>query len=169
MNSIFLFQHGNAPQLRQPTRMESFLSVAKSLIVRGLIIYFISSFFRGPKAPQSTNISPAGPVTQAKNIFTDGTPLTLYIYLSESEILDDYHHSNLFWIKENIVYGDWTAGPNKDGIFEVDKNVPITENMKNNGSLYLHAFLTRLGNSPDPKSKNYDADQMSSTFKQINR
>ncbi|XP_050296880.1 putative lipid scramblase CLPTM1 [Anthonomus grandis grandis] len=161
-------QNGTAGQ-PQPSKLETILSVVKSLIVRGLIIYVISSFFRG-KAPQpnSTN-SAQGPTFSAKNIFPDGTPLTLYVYLAETDMLTNYHHSQLFWIKENIIYGDWTAGPNKDGIFEIEKEVPITDGMRNNGSLFLHAFVTRLGNSPDPKAKNYDREQMTSTMKQLNR
>ncbi|CAG9766664.1 unnamed protein product [Ceutorhynchus assimilis] len=161
-----------AAEQRQPTRLESFFAVSKSLIIRALIIYFISSFFRGGQKPAQpvNSVSPSGaPVTQARNIFSDGTPLTLYVYLSESDVLEDYHHSNLFWIKENIVYGDWTGGPNKDGMYEIEKEVPITEGLKNNGSLFLHAYITRLGNSPDPKSKNYDPNQMSYAFKQLNR
>ncbi|KAL1506263.1 hypothetical protein ABEB36_005657 [Hypothenemus hampei] len=163
-------QNGNAAAQRQPTKMEQFLSIVKSLLIRGLIIYAISSFFKAPKAqtPNNSNIK-AGPTIQAGNIFADGTPLTLYVYLSESEILSNFHHTNLFWIKEHIVYGEWNGGPNNDGIFEMEKAVPISEKMRNNGSLFVHAFITRLGKSPDPHAKNYDADQTVSTFKQLNR
>ncbi|XP_066262932.1 putative lipid scramblase CLPTM1 [Euwallacea similis] len=162
-------QNQNGQPQRQPTRMEYFLSIAKSLLVRGLIIYAVSSFFRAPKPQPLNNNGQSGPAIQARNIFPEGTPLTLYVYLTESDVLDNFHHSNLFWIKENIVYGDWTAGFNKDGIFEIEKDVFITENMKNNGSLYFHTFITRLGNSPDPKAKNYDIDQTAYAVKQLNR
>ncbi|XP_030760001.1 cleft lip and palate transmembrane protein 1 homolog [Sitophilus oryzae] len=158
---------GQAAAQRQPTKMESFLSLAKSLIIRALIIYFISSFFRGPK-PQTAN-NTQGPAIQARNIFSDGTPLTLYVYLSESETLKNYSYSNLFWVKENIIYGDWTAGNNKDGIFEIEKDIPITEGMANNGSLYIHGFVTKLGYSPDPTAKNFDRDHTTSMTKQLNR
>lgn len=156
-------------QAPQPTRMQSFLGVAKSLIFRGLIIYAVSAFFRAPKPQTAQNSIQTGAAVQARNIFSDGTPLTLYVYLSESEILENFHHSNLFWIKENIIYGDWTGGPNKDGTFDVEKDVVITDNLKNNGSLFMHVYVTRLGNSPDPKAKNYNADQMSYNYKQLNR
>lgn len=36
----------NAQQARQPTAGESFMSITKSLIIRAIIIYFITSFFR---------------------------------------------------------------------------------------------------------------------------
>ncbi|KAG7197443.1 hypothetical protein KM043_013295 [Ampulex compressa] len=42
----------------QPTRLESFFAITKSLIIRGLIIYFISYLFRRPQADinlQSSN------------------------------------------------------------------------------------------------------------------
>lgn len=67
------------------------------------------------------------------------------------------------------MYGDWTGGPNKDGTFDVEKDVVITDNLKNNGSLFMHVYVTRLGNSPDPRAKNYNADQMSYNYKQLNR
>lgn len=35
-----------ADQQRQPTAGESFMAIAKSLVIRAFIIYFITSFFR---------------------------------------------------------------------------------------------------------------------------
>lgn len=95
--------------------------------------------------------------------------MTLYVYLSENETMNNYHPSNLFWFKDGIKYGDWTSGPDRDGCFVVQKDVPITPHMRNNGSLFLHAFVTRSGFSPDPKDKRYAQNQMTSTLKQINR
>ena len=39
-------QNQNAINDRQPTRLESFFALVKSLLLRAMIIYFISSFFR---------------------------------------------------------------------------------------------------------------------------
>ncbi|KAF7282407.1 hypothetical protein GWI33_002721 [Rhynchophorus ferrugineus] len=162
-------QNGQAPAQRQPSKMESLVSIVKSLIIRALIIYFVSSFFKGSKPPSTNTTTQNGPSIPAKNIFQFGTPLTLYVYLSESDTLTNYNYTNLFWVKEHITYGEWTAGINKDGTFEMEKEVPITEGMKNNGSLYLHVFVTKLGNSPDPTSKRYNPDEMTSLTKQLNR
>ncbi|XP_060531423.1 putative lipid scramblase CLPTM1 [Cylas formicarius] len=161
-------QNGTIQQQRQPSRLESFLTVAKSLVIRMVIIYFITSFFRAPKPPVTNLTDSPAPVTQAKNIFRDGMPLSLHIFLSESERLSNYSHHNLFWYKD-IVYSDWTGGANKDGIFEIEKDVLITDTLRNNGSLYLHAFVTKRGLSPDPKAKNYNYNEMSGAVKQLNR
>lgn len=151
-----------------PTKLESFLSVAKSLIVRGLIIYAISSFFKSPKAPAATtNLSQSGPTIQARNIFPDGAPLSLYVFLSESEKLQP--NADLFWSRNDLSYADWTAGENRDGIFEFEKNVTITSHMKNNGSLFLHAFVTQSGVSPFIGSTGFNNDLITSTVKQLNR
>nr|XP_023015225.1 cleft lip and palate transmembrane protein 1 homolog [Leptinotarsa decemlineata] len=154
---------------RQPTKLEAFLAVVKSLIVRGLIMYFIFSFFRPSQTPKPGEQVVKVSQTPAKNIFSDGTLMNLYVYLSENETMDNYHNSNLFWLKEGLRYGDWTSGPNLDGSYVIEKDVPITDNMRNNGSLFLHAYLVRSGYSPDPAAKNFAKNQMSSIMKQLNR
>lgn len=145
------------------------MAVLKSLIVRAVIMYFVFSFFRSPQPQKTTSGVSKGVQSPARNIFPEGTAMNLYVYLSEEEFLNDYHPSKLFWYKEGLIYGDWTAGPTKDGTFVVEKDIPITSHMKNNGSLYLHAFLTRPGFSPDPNAKNFAGNQMSSVMKQLNR
>ncbi|CAH0560704.1 unnamed protein product [Brassicogethes aeneus] len=154
---------------RQPTGMESFFAVTKSLIIRALIIYFITSFFRRPQAPVTNENGVAVPSKQARNIFPDGTNLNLWVYLSETEELDNYNQTNVFWYKSGLVYGDWTSGPFKDGSYVIEKQVPITETMRNNGSLYLHAFVTKSGETPQPSAFSFAKDKVSSVFKQINR
>lgn len=132
-------------------------------------MYFIFSFFRGSQTPKPTDPSSKLPAIPARNIFSEGTPITLYVYLSENETLNNFQPSNLFWCKEGLKYGDWSSGPYKDGTYVIEKDVPVTSHMKNNGSLFLHAFVTRSGYSPDPKASNHAQNQMTSTVKQINR
>ena len=50
------------------------------------------------------------------------------------------------------MYGDWYAGANGDGIhsFETDLEVPLS--VQNNGSFYIHAYLVRNGDLPNPKA-----------------
>ncbi|CAG9838081.1 unnamed protein product [Diabrotica balteata] len=160
----------DAAQQRAPTKMESFLAVVKSLIIRAMIMYFIFSFFRSPQPQKPTNDQGVKmPQTAARNIFPDGTIMNLYIYLSENETMDNYSPSNVFWYKEGLKYGDWTSGKDKDGSYTIEKQVPITAHMKNNGSLFIHAYLVRSGYSPDPEAKNFAKNQMSSVMKQLNR
>ncbi|KAJ3658069.1 hypothetical protein Zmor_009835 [Zophobas morio] len=154
---------------RQPTRMESFFALTKSLIIRALIIYFITSFFRRPAPPQTNNTGAATPTFTAKNIFQEGTPLSLHVYVSEKEQMEDFSSVDLFWYKDNLVYGDWTSGGSRDGTYFVEKNVTISDQMRNNGSLYLHAFITRRGESPNPQASNYGKNQMTRVTKQLNK
>ncbi|XP_022913250.2 putative lipid scramblase CLPTM1 [Onthophagus taurus] len=151
----------------QPTRMESVMAIIKSLIVRGLIIYFITSFFRKPAAPVNNGTSV--PRTAARNIFTNGTDLSMFIYLSESERHFDFQESNLFWSKEMLMYGDWYSGVNGDGSYSFEKEIPVTKHMKNNGSLYAHIYVTTFGYSANPKDKNYDKDKFCYARKMLNK
>lgn len=151
--------------------MESFFSILKTVIVRALIIYFITSFFRKPSQPTpAANSGSNVPSVAARNLFSNGTSLTLYIYLSENEYFNDFNEESLFWMKDNLIYGDWISGNNGDGTYVFEKEYPITENLRKNGSLYLHAYLTRHGESPNPKDKNYAKNQQFSyTKKMLNK
>ncbi|XP_066985329.1 putative lipid scramblase CLPTM1 [Macrobrachium rosenbergii] len=145
-------------QARQPTAGESFMAITKSLIIRAIIIYFITSFFRRPQqptGPQGTaegQPDPSGRVP-ALNLFQDGDSLDLYVYISESEFFSDFKNPNaLVWLKEDLIYGDWTSGPDGDGTYSHSITFPTSENLRNNGSLYIHAYFVKTGFSPDPEA-----------------
>lgn len=94
--------------------------------------------------------------------------MDLYIYYSESEVFDDFS-KNLLWQEEELVFGDWSMGENRDGTFEKRGQIVLSENVMNNGSLYLHVFLVRSGKSPDPKDKeSYDRETVYK-FKRLNK
>ena len=57
---------------------------------------------------------------------------------------------SLVWKQEGLKFGDWTAGPNSDSVFEFSTQLEASDRVQNNGSLYLHYFLVREGKSPDP-------------------
>lgn len=160
-----------------PSRLESFFAITKSLIIRALIIYFITSFFRRPAAPTTDPTPGAGGAaavarTPAWNIFTNGTPLDLYVYVSEDEDFKDFSNKdNIIWMKENLIYGDWSSGPLEDGTYTVKKSIQTSERTRNNGSIYLHAYIVRNGKSPDPKSPKdqYGGKQICYLRKQLNK
>ncbi|XP_065158917.1 putative lipid scramblase CLPTM1 [Atheta coriaria] len=154
---------------REPTRMESAMAMIKSLILRAIIIYFITSFFRKPAPPPTTGQGGQAIVTAARNMFDNGSLYSLHVYLSEHEKLSDFTKAERFWIEEGLMYGDWGSGPNGDGSYVFQKNIPVTKHMLNNGSLFLHTYVTKYGESPDPKSKNYGKKFISSSYKQLNR
>lgn len=57
----------------QPTRLESFFAVTKTLIIRALVMYFIVSLFRRPATvdPGPNGVAPAK--VPAFNVFENGT------------------------------------------------------------------------------------------------
>lgn len=137
----------------QPTRWESFFAVTKSLIIRGLIIYFISSFFRRP-APDTTSLSgSAVPAVRVLNMFENGTLLDLNVYMGESEVFEDFGNPDAHvWTEKNLIYGDWSSGPNNDGSRVLTHNFTPSDQLKRNGSIFLHVYVTKSGKSPDPNS-----------------
>ncbi|XP_055837143.1 putative lipid scramblase CLPTM1 [Episyrphus balteatus] len=161
---------------RLPSKLESFFAVTKSLILRALIIYFITSFFRRP-APtnetgtdKSSSTAAVGPKINAWNLFENGTLFDLHVYLSES--FDDVNFgnpANLVWLQEGLTYGDWVSGPNGDGTYSHSLTIKASEKLMNNGSIYLHSYVTRAGESPNPKSQYYAKKYMGYTRKQLNK
>lgn len=77
MEIYFTVQSKNNAGGAGPQRAESFLAITKSLIVRALIIYFITSMFRRPQ--QATDVKSAGGAQiqryPASNLFANGTVL----------------------------------------------------------------------------------------------
>lgn len=52
----------------------------------------------------------------------------LYVYLSEQEKFSDFDNpAALFWLEEELIYGDWTSGMNGDGSYEKKATLPISE------------------------------------------
>ncbi|KAK2583559.1 hypothetical protein KPH14_009512 [Odynerus spinipes] len=159
----------------QPSRLESFFAITKSLIIRALIVYFISFLFRRPQ-PESNSQSVSGgnnvPRLQAVNIFENGTLFDLHVYLSEAENFKQFDDPNaLIWFEQGLIYGDWYSGPNNDGSRDLHYTFTPSDQLKNNGSIYLHLYVTKTGKSPNPKAgKNvYAGDYMSYAKKMLNK
>ena len=58
---------------------------------------------------------------------------------------------SLVWKKEGLSYGDWNMGENSDSIFEHSTQFGISSAVQNNGSVYIHSFIVKAGQSPDPR------------------
>lgn len=69
------------------------------------------------------------------------------------------------------MYGDWYSGPENNGIFTQELEIPVPEVVQNNGSFYLHTFLVRSGDSPDPSGVNgpYRPDYTVHRTRKMNR
>lgn len=125
------------------------------MIIRALIIYFITSFFRRPQTTNTQSSNDSTPVSKIAswNIYPNGTSIELHVYLSESENFN--FDTEIFW-KKKLVYGDWYSGESGDGSFVHSEKIIPSEQLKNNGSIFLHAYVVRNGYSPNPQSKRYD-------------
>lgn len=88
----------------------------------------------------------------------------------------DFRQAHLFWLCENIRYGDWTGGIDGEGTHKMSGSLKISEvkfyffkfyylfinyfsqcypfdilqKVQNNGSLYIHLYVVKSGFSPNP-------------------
>jgi len=70
-----------------------------------------------------------------------------------------------------LVYGDWYSGPNQDGSKVLEYSFVPSERLKQNGSIYLHVYITKNKKSPNPKAGKgiYDGDYVSYSRKMLNK
>uniref|UniRef100_A0A646QJ20 Cleft lip and palate transmembrane protein 1 n=1 Tax=Hemiscolopendra marginata TaxID=943146 RepID=A0A646QJ20_9MYRI len=123
-------------------------------MIRALIIYFITSFFRGP---QSSTTNVGGETHKpSTNLFSNGTVMDMYVYISEDDFISDFNKNHsLVWFEEGLVYGDWYGGPNGDGVLSMNIEYDPSENVIKNGTVYLHVYFVKSGYSPDPQKSRY--------------
>merc|ERR1712226_663038 len=140
-----------------------------------VIIYMISSFFRRspttPTAAPGKDGKPAPQTASSFNVYQKDLKMDMYVYLSEDEFFTDFDNKKaLFWLEEELSYGDWIGGDNKDGSFEMAGKIETPENVMNNGTLFLHAYFVEAGMSPNPKDKdNYNRLMTVHRTKQLNK
>ncbi|CAF0939732.1 unnamed protein product [Brachionus calyciflorus] len=166
-----------APQ-NQQQQATSFWGVAQNVIKQMLIFYFISQvtsgFFKSkPTVNQNSggDSNPVVPNSNPGNLFAKGSLLDMYVYLSEHDYFDSFDDEKaLYWFIPSIEYGNWNIGPEQNGNFLKNGNFELNKNMQNNGSIYLHVFMTENGRSPNPKDKEtYSKRKTFSTFKRLNK
>jgi hypothetical protein len=96
-----------------------------------------------------------------RNAFSEGDVFTLAVFLETSPAVDDATvHSltnssdALLWRLDGLRYGDWEAGPNKDGTFAQDTLVSTPQAMLTDApqssaepdmGLYLHMYAVKEG------------------------
>ncbi|EDV29106.1 uncharacterized protein TRIADDRAFT_49806 [Trichoplax adhaerens] len=126
-----------------------------------IIFYFISNLFKSGSKPNANNGTTSPATTNYKpstNLFPHGQLLSLYVYLSEKENFTEFDNSSyLVWKYNKLRYGSWEDGPNADGTRSKSHSFNISENVQNNGSLYLHVYICKHGISPDPNSRHYQS------------
>ncbi|XP_060084334.1 putative lipid scramblase CLPTM1 [Ylistrum balloti] len=144
----------NGQPQEQAQARPGFFGILKSLIVRMVFIYMISSFFRRPTATPGKPEDGQSAVPYSENIYPKDTIMDMYIYLSLQEEFTDFNKpDSLFWHQKDLVYGDWTSGVDGDGSFVKSGQIPTPEVVQNNGSIFLHVYFVRAGKSPNPADK----------------
>ncbi|KAJ3291211.1 hypothetical protein HK104_006271 [Borealophlyctis nickersoniae] len=144
-----------APQ--QPA-WKSILSQALKLY----LIYQVVNYFKGGSTPASPPVlskqmNPNGagdadiarpPVAYAP-LWKLGTETKLQVYLQEEEWFNpNGPNTRLIWKEDGITYGNF------NDVREKELQIPVSERVQNNGSLYAHIFLTMKGaehNPADPR------------------
>lgn len=146
-------------------------------MLRALIIYFVSSFFRRPATtPEATpGVGGAVGVPQSKlpawNLFENGTLFDLHAYVSEDiGHVDFTNEKNLVWFQEGLSYGDWYGGREGDGTFTHSTTIEASEKLQRNGTIYLHVYVTKFGLSPNPGARDsYAGTEVGHTSRLLNK
>jgi Cleft lip and palate transmembrane protein 1 (CLPTM1) len=99
--------------------------------------------------------------------------MDLYVYLQEgaasssqptaSEFAGAARHSQLVW-QENGLTFDWEDTNNRGKTVQL----PVCQQLKQNGSAWAHVYLTKSGVSPDPKHLSYRPTDVVSVVHQLN-
>ncbi|CAP30226.2 Protein CBG10971 [Caenorhabditis briggsae] len=149
------------PAAAAPEEPRTWSSIIFGILKQAMMFYFISTMLGkfGGGGQQKTNSTAAANLKAfppSVNLFPAGQLFDLYMYLDESEFqFNNFDNGNLFAKKMRLKYGDWTSGPNKDGSYVFEKTFPTPEILLKNQSYYLHAFIVKTGQSPNPSDKNY--------------
>lgn len=159
----------------QQSKWQIFKSVAGRMLFMYLVMsamnYFKAKPTESPIIQSPVSNSLENPSGIPGNMFFKGTLFDMYIYISESEKFNDFDNPNaLFWYQDHIEYGDWSFGEDFDGTIMKNGQIELTETMQNNGTIFLHAYFTETGRSPNPADKEtYSKRRTFSTFKRLNK
>lgn len=156
----------------------SFFQKMKSIMFNMMIFWMLSKFFFSGSQKggnQGATKGPADPLLSRANtnLFEKGFPMDLYVYISEDNYEPDFFDEReLRWIQKNIIFDDWTQGPNKDSTFRTEIDIELSPKVQNNGSLWLHSYFVKSGFIPFEETRT--AENFSPIFtvhkkKQLNR
>ncbi|EDQ85960.1 uncharacterized protein MONBRDRAFT_28710 [Monosiga brevicollis MX1] len=143
-------------QAEAPQQRMSWFEIVRQMAIQLVIFWSIQGLFNGNflGSPSSQNIT-AGNVTMPPAnlsggayypLLTFGDQLSLQIFVSEESDFSTAQRASAqpTWALPKLQYGDWTAGPEKDGVFSIDLQQDMAPLLANNGSLYVHASLQRV-------------------------
>lgn len=149
------------------------------MIKQAITIYFVvsmvSGFFRPSSSPGNdgnVTASTAGNGNKAMNMFPNHQIFDLYVYMDDSDLpfrQFDSAPEKLIWMRNGMKYDDWISGDNEDGSHTIHKNFPTPAALLRNDSLWLHTFIVKAGQSPNPKDRNYFKNQIIYKSYQLNK
>ncbi|CAJ0576638.1 unnamed protein product, partial [Mesorhabditis spiculigera] len=159
-----------------PAEQPGMWGMLKGMLRNMFFFWCVSSLlkgFTGGGQGQGNSTAPAAAggarFPPSRNLFPVGQLYDFYMYLSPEESRFELFDETPFWQELGIKYGSWEGGPNNDGSFEIAKTFPTPESLQNNGSLYLHVFVTKSGQSPNPKDRSYVKREVIYGNQQLNK
>jgi hypothetical protein len=146
------------PQQEPPPNEErprpSFFQKMKSIMFNMMIFWMLSKYFFSGSQKTANQGATKGPVDPLfsranTNLFEKDLAMDLYVYISEDNYEPDFFDpSELRWIQRNIIFDDWTQGPNRDSTFRTEIDIKLSPKVQNNGSLWLHSYFVKSGFIP---------------------
>lgn len=166
-----------APQDQTPEQRprSTFFSHLRSLMFNMIMFWFISKYFLsgGQKNASTSGKDSSVKSIASQNLFDRGFKMDLYAYVSEDNFEPDFFNpKELKWVQNNIVYGEWDEGPNKDATFQADFDVELSPKVQRNGSIWLHTYFVKSGYIPFEESRtaeNFSPIYTLHAKKQLNR
>ncbi|KAK0422658.1 hypothetical protein QR680_007704 [Steinernema hermaphroditum] len=160
-------RRGDAGAVPAARQQPDLLAWIRRIAYRLALLYAFSAFWKYIRAPASSGKT----YGMATNIFPDGQLFDFHMYLSESKAtVHDFGDPDLLiWCEMNLMYGDWSSGPNADGSLEKTISFPTPDVLLRNGSLYLHVFVTKHGNAHNPSEEGYEEDEVAHEIYQLNK
>ncbi|CAI2334011.1 unnamed protein product [Caenorhabditis sp. 36 PRJEB53466] len=162
----------------QQPAAQGFGSILFGIIKQAMFFYFITSvmkgFFSSPGTGTGSNVTatPTSSGIKAMNLFPNHQLFDLYVYMDGSDLpfkQFDSSPEKLIWMRNAMRYDDWTSGDNADGSFTIHKTFPTPEVLLRNESIFLHTFIVKTGQSPNPKDRNYFKNQVVYKVQQLNK
>lgn len=169
----------NQTNQEQPQRpRQSLFGTIKNMMMNMMIVYMISRYFM-PGNKTTTSIksddpnNPIGRSQPSQNLFGRGFSMDLYVYISEDNYEPNFFNPReLKWVQKDIIYDDWTQGPNQDSTFQAEIDIDLSPKVQNNGSLWLHSYFVKSGFIPYEATRtaeDYSPIYTLHTKKQLNR
>nr|CAD7608278.1 unnamed protein product [Timema genevievae] len=151
----------------QPTKLESFFAVTKSLIIRALDLYvYISerkdfSEFNNPDSLvwRQDGLTygdwTSGPVGDGSRTMSTNIKTSEFLYTCRGEICWLWNRT---WVSQLGKLGD------------ADRHNCL-QSLRNNGSLFVHVYVTRHGRSPNPETGKgvYAGQHMAYSWRMLNK